>query len=117
MKPSNILVSLKGPPQLKLIDFGISRHFQTGTPKRTDIYGNRTHLVGLVNYASLNAHDGIGKLFFLDATIFLMLILFKNFLGGTTWSHCFIPRFVSCGGAFPGLMQLMVDLAFIQPWE
>lgn len=55
------MLSLESPPRLKLLDFGLSRRFRTGIPKHADAYGEKTQLVGTVNYASLNSHDGVGE--------------------------------------------------------
>ncbi|KAF8600218.1 kinase-like protein [Ceratobasidium sp. AG-I] len=92
VKPGNIMASLENTPRLKLIDFGISRHFRTGTPERTDIYSERAHLVGSVNYASLNAHDGI-ELSRRDDLESLFYSVFCLLRGSLLWSKAVDGRF------------------------
>ncbi|PVF94673.1 kinase-like protein [Serendipita vermifera] len=59
IKPENFLCSINDPSKIKLIDFGISRHFQSGTPTQYDPLKGSRHIVGTRNWASLNSHDGI----------------------------------------------------------
>lgn len=54
------MCSLNDPSRIKLIDFGISRMFYEGEPKRRDPATKGYKMVGTLDWASLNAHDGIG---------------------------------------------------------
>ncbi|KAF8600220.1 kinase-like protein, partial [Ceratobasidium sp. AG-I] len=86
VKLGNIMVSLDDPPRLKLIDFGMSRHFQTGVPKRIDLYTEVKHLAGTINYASLNSHDGI-ELSRRDDLESLFYSVFSLLRGSLPWKH------------------------------
>jgi serine/threonine protein kinase len=61
IKAQNILVSLSDPSKVLLVDFGISRLFRTGVPSQYNPLKESRHVVGTLHWASLNAHDGIGK--------------------------------------------------------
>ncbi|EIM89246.1 kinase-like protein, partial [Stereum hirsutum FP-91666 SS1] len=59
IKQGNLMCSLNDPSRIKLIDFGISRMFYEGEPKRRDPATKGYKMVGTLDWASLNAHDGI----------------------------------------------------------
>ena len=61
IKPENFLVSLTDPSKILLIDFGISQVFRTGVASQYNPLKESRHVVGTLHWASLNAHDGIGK--------------------------------------------------------
>ncbi|KAL6300721.1 kinase-like domain-containing protein [Sparassis latifolia] len=59
IKPENMLLSLQNPSRICLIDFGIARYYPTGTPACHDPIIERKHIIGTLNWASLNAHYGL----------------------------------------------------------
>lgn len=73
IKQGNLMCSLDDPSRIKLIDFGISRMFYEDEPKRRDPATKGYKVVGTLDWASLNAHDGIGtytlQLFLVDTLI------------------------------------------------
>jgi serine/threonine protein kinase len=60
IKPENILLQTTQPLAVCLIDFGISRPFLAGTPQIQKPTIEHNYVVGMLPYASLNSHDGIG---------------------------------------------------------
>ncbi|KAJ6627617.1 kinase-like domain-containing protein [Mycena sp. CBHHK59/15] len=58
IKPSNILWCLRDPLQIRLIDFGIARTFPENIDTTTP-GGEQARVVGTLDYASLNVHQGI----------------------------------------------------------
>ncbi|KAJ7743152.1 kinase-like protein [Mycena metata] len=59
IKPENILVSLSDPSKVLLIDFGLSRFCRRGVPRQYNPAKESRCIVGTLNWASLNAHNGI----------------------------------------------------------
>ncbi|KAF5344853.1 hypothetical protein D9756_011182 [Leucocoprinus leucothites] len=62
IKPANILLSLTDPSKIKLIDFGIARPLKhdNDIPSKYGPLSEKKHIVGTLDWASLNAHNGIG---------------------------------------------------------
>ncbi|KAF5344856.1 hypothetical protein D9756_011178 [Leucocoprinus leucothites] len=62
IKPANILLSLTDPSKIGLVDFGIARPFKRDNdiPSKYGPLSEKRHVVGTLDWASLNAHNGIG---------------------------------------------------------
>ncbi|KAI0060704.1 kinase-like protein, partial [Artomyces pyxidatus] len=61
IKPSNILIRQNDSTSFVLIDFGIARPHIRREPAVIDLYAERRHIAGSLDYASINAHHGIGE--------------------------------------------------------
>ena len=68
IKPQNVLAREGADfSHLYHIDFGLARHRLSGTPRVVDLVKERINVFGTLSWASLNALNGIGELFFCGA--------------------------------------------------
>ena len=67
IKPENILLRTTQPLAVCLIDFGISRPVLAGIPEIQKPTIEHNYVVGTLPYASLNAHEGIGVLWYFSS--------------------------------------------------
>ncbi|KAF8990940.1 kinase-like domain-containing protein [Cyathus striatus] len=81
---NNLLCRVENPSEIVLIDFGISIPFKPGTPKTNVRYQNSKHILGSLNWASLNAHRGL-DLAFRDDLESLAYSVFSMLLGKLPW--------------------------------
>ncbi|KAF9485980.1 kinase-like protein [Pholiota conissans] len=59
IKPANVLCSRTDASRIILIDYNIAIPIKPGPPAKYDPLGELRHTVGTLDWASLNAHDGI----------------------------------------------------------
>ena len=65
IKPQNILARYGTDfSHVYIIDFGLARPRLSGTPRQVDLVKERINVVGTLAWASLNAYNGLGRLFF-----------------------------------------------------
>ncbi|KAF9004344.1 kinase-like domain-containing protein [Cyathus striatus] len=88
VKPDNLLFRLENNSKIVLIDFGISIRFKPGAPTKNVRYQNSKHVIGSLNWTSLNSHDGL-DLGFRDDLESLAYTAFSMLLGNLPWD---VPR-------------------------
>ncbi|KAG5653780.1 hypothetical protein H0H81_010621 [Sphagnurus paluster] len=87
VKPQNILTSLQNHDRFCLTDFGLAHPIPLGEPRmRRDPLHGRVHVLGSLNWASLNAHYGV-ELTRRDDLESLSYVLLSLLRGSLPWRN------------------------------